>query len=137
MLLLLLNSIHIIVTDRRLHSNTLAAIKLALLTTLSSGLRYKSAAEHHTAENSPRPAGQASNRSLKERSIMKYCLPGLSHGTKSLSCSCGNRAKILLKGQLKLASKVEPNMIRSSDSFRIVPTRGNGNYLYFISKNTK
>ena len=32
---------------------------------------------------------------------MKY-LPGLSHDTKPLSCSTGNRAKVLLKGHLSI-----------------------------------
>ena len=50
-LLLILNSIHN--SDRRwarLHSKTPPARKPALLTTLSTSLRCKSAAEHHAAE---------------------------------------------------------------------------------------
>ena len=39
--------------------------------------------------------------SLKEQQIMKY-LPGLSHDTKPLSWSTGNRAKVLLKGHLTI-----------------------------------
>ena len=49
----ILNSMHNSATDRRwgrLHSKTTPARKPAHLITLSSSLRYESAAEHHTAE---------------------------------------------------------------------------------------
>ena len=66
---------------------------------------------------------KAPKRSQKKRPIMKY-LQGLSHDTKPLSCSMGNRDKVLLKGQLSI--NVTPNMTRSADSFSTVPSRVNG-----------
>ena len=74
-LLLILNSIHNSATDRRwarLRSKTLPARKPALLTTLSSSLRYESAAAHHTAEQySKTGTDKAPKRSQKELPIMK------------------------------------------------------------------
>ena len=57
---------------------------------------------------------------------MKY-LPGqsgLSHDTKPLSCSTGNRAKMLPKGHLSTKHYSQgPNITRSADSFSTVPSR--------------
>ena len=51
-------------------------------------------------------------------------MPGLFHDTKPLSRSSGNRAMMLLKCLL-IASNDPPDMPRSSDSFRTVPSRVN------------
>ena len=72
--------------------------------------------------NTLRLAGE-NFKNISEGAILKY-LPGLSHDTKPLSRSYGNRAMMLLKCLL-IASKDPPDMPRSSDSFRTVPSRVN------------
>ena len=85
--------------------------KIALLTTLSSSLTCESAVEHHTAEQySKTGRTKLQKRSHKERPIMKY-LPGLSHDTKPLRCSTGNRAKVLLKGHPSIKRHPQYNKV--------------------------
>ena len=49
-------------------------------------------------------------RSQEERSIMKYS-PGLTHDTKPLSFSSGNRGKMLLKGHLSINNHNKHNKV--------------------------
>ena len=58
-----------------------------------------------------------------DQSIMGYS-PGLPQDTKSLRSCSGDRAKMLLKGQLRI--KCHSNISRSSDSFSTVPSMVNG-----------
>ena len=51
-----------------------------------------------------------SEKSQKKRPIMKY-LPGLSHDTNPLSCSTGNRAKVLLKCHLRIKGYPKYNKV--------------------------
>ena len=77
-------------------SNTPPAKKTALLKTLSSSLRCESAVKDHTAEQYSKISRQSSKKISEGVTDHEY-LPGLSHDTKPLSCSTGNRAKVLLK----------------------------------------
>ena len=110
-------------TDRRcarLQSKTPAARKPALLTTLSSSLKCESAAEHHTAEQYSKTGMINCSKTISEGATDHEIPEILSHDTKPLSCSTGNKAKVLLKGHLSI--KRYPNITRSADSFRTVPS---------------
>ena len=88
------------------------------MTTLCSGLRCVSAAEHQTAEQySKTDKDKTPKASPKKQSIMEY-LPGLPQDTKPLRSCSGNGAKMLLKSQFGI--KCHSNITRSSDSFSTV-----------------
>ena len=70
----------------------------------------------------------------KESQIDREIFARISHNTKPLSCSYGNRAKMFFKDH-RIASKVSPNMMKPSDSFRIFSSRVNGLYLGWIVNN--
>ena len=82
----MLHSINNTATDLRctmLHSNTAPVKILAPLNTRSSRLKWVSAAEHHTAEQYPKPDRPKPPASLKENSIIKYT-PGFLQDAKCL-----------------------------------------------------
>ena len=77
------------------------------------------AAEHHTAEQYSKPAGQSSKKISDGATDREIPARRLSHDTKTLSCSTGNNAKVLLKGYLSIKrypqyNKVNPLLQHSS-----------------------
>ena len=53
---------------------------------------------------------------------MKF-LQGLSHDTKPLSCSTGNRAKVLLKCHLSIKCFLQYNKVRVSCALRVIKSK--------------
>ena len=123
----MVNSMYNTATDRWwawLHSKTSQAKKTALQTGLSSSLRCESAAEHHTSEQYSTPGRTKLQKDLR-RSDRSWntcqdflMIPNLWAAAVETEWRCFSN--------VFSASKVTPNITRSADSFRTVPSSING-----------